>query len=69
MTATPPTTTAAITCSSRPAPELGSTSANRTAFNSAASPANAPIITKTPKTTRRGRMPASRAASGSEPVA
>ena len=67
--AVPPTTTAAITWSSRPVPALGSISTNRTAFRRAASPARAPMITKTLKTTRRGRIAASRAASGSEPVA
>ena len=48
-------------CSARPrsAPRSGS----------AASPSSAPISTKTPKTTRRGSMPASRAASASDPTA
>ena len=53
-TATPPTTTAAMTWSSRPGPELGSTSAKRTAFSSAARPARAP----SPRRRRRRRAAA-----------
>ena len=68
-TAMPPTTAAAMTLSSRPLPSLGSTLRNWIAVRSAAKAASAPIRTKTPKTTRRGRMPASRAASASEPTA
>src|SRR5439155_141380 len=67
--AVPPTTTAAMTSISKPTPTLGSTCGNRTACNSDASPVSAPITTKTVKTTRRGRTPASRAASWSDPTA
>ncbi len=67
--AAPPTTTAATAFNSSPMPALLGTAENRTAFKSAANPVSAPINTKTPKTTRRGSMPASRAASASDPTA
>ncbi len=69
MIAVPPTTTAATAFNSNPTPALLGTAEKRTAFSNAANPTNAPINTNTPKTTRRGSMPASRAASASEPTA
>src|SRR5262249_52308052 len=69
LTAVPPTTTAAIDCISNPFPALGSTTAKRTSLSSAARAASTPDDTNTPKTIRRGRMPTSRAASASLPVA
>ena len=68
-TAVPPTTTAAITDSSRPMPALAWTSMNCTAESSAASPVSAPITTNAPAITTGGRTPSRRATSASEPVA
>ena len=65
----PPTTAAAIACSSRPTPALGSTTPNWIAFKSDARPVIAPMPTKIKNTTRRGRIPDSRAASASDPTA
>ena len=57
--ATPPTTTAAIACSSSPVPALGSTSASGRRFSRPARPASTPIATKTPKPpARAGCRPA-----------
>ncbi|MNM55792.1 hypothetical protein D3C81_669410 [compost metagenome] len=43
----PPITTAAMTCSSRPDPALGSAASSREIWNSAARPASAPIRANT----------------------
>ena len=50
-------------------PALGSTSANRTAFSSAARPGERPHQDEDAEDDAAGRMPASRAASASEPTA
>ena len=52
-----------------PVPAIGSTTAKRTAWRSAAIAVSPPTATKTLKTIRLGRMPARNAAAGSEPVA
>ena len=62
-------TAAAIDSNSIPRPEFGSTCGDCTIFSTAASPARAPIKTNTANVTTRGRIPASRAASASEPTA
>src|SRR5262249_35717436 len=67
-TLTPPITTAVTTSSSKLRPATASTLANRAANRKPPSPASAPLIRKAVITRRPTRIPASRAASGLEPI-
>ena len=69
LIATPPTTAAAIALSSSPSPPFGCTCGDCARFSAAAKPTSPPITAKAQKVTAFGRIPASRAASASLPVA
>ncbi|MNT30303.1 hypothetical protein D3C72_1660910 [compost metagenome] len=64
----PPITTAAMTCSSRPEPALGSAASRREIWNSAARPASSPISENTRILYGRGSIPARRTASSLVPM-
>ena len=68
-TLTPPITTAVTTSNSKPRPATASTLAKRAANMKPPRPASAPLIANAVSTRRLTAIPASRAASGFEPIA